>query len=521
MSMIEKLDWGRLEKLRAPNSISVALQHLGIFRIDLLRRELRSPDGERHWVAIPQWLKGNHPFYERLQKHEIGREILRQAQEEIREDCFRKQEAVVRNNSLGVTEMAVPLVLRGERIGLLMLSGSVTETPMPGDVVLEERFKVLMLSPKDRQTAIEEWRSLPYFNADKKAIVLQMLQLLAREVEQFFEESVAAKEREEAVHKHTFSQMVTAHTPLRNMLKRLPQIGESDSSVLVVGEPGTGRELLAQMIHERSNRKGAAFKTLHCSSVAENLLEAELLGYEKGAFLGAYQTKAGLFEMCKGGTLYLKEISDLSLAMQLKILRLIQDKTFSRLGSQEILRSDVRLIASTQRNLKKLVQMGAFREDLMMQLSVVELNIPPLRQRREDISILSEHFLHLFMKKMNKEGIQWKEDALLRLLSHGFPGNVRELRNEVERLVALKDSNSFIEVKDLSPRISDALSPVEEIEKGRTLKAIVDEYERNIIHEALGKYHWNKSRVAELFQITRQGLLKKISKHKLDKRKKI
>jgi DNA-binding NtrC family response regulator len=163
--------------------------------------------------------------------------------------------------------------------------------------------------------------------------------------------------------------------------------------------------------------------------------------------------------------------------------------------------------------------MGAFREDLYFLLSVMEIELPPLRQRREDVPLLAEHFLKQFCKTMKKEGIAWKEEAIEKLSTHTFPGNVREMRNEVERIVALKHANEFIEISDLSPRIVESISPVEEIEKGRTLKDLVDEYEKRIISESLAKYHWNKSRVAELFQITRQGLLKKITKYKLDKRK--
>jgi len=516
----QNLDWDRLEKLRAPRSISIALSHLGIQRIHLVRRELRS-EGDRVWVSVPLWLRGHDDFMDRLEKNEIGSELLRQVREEIRDQSYRLQETTFKTSTLGVTEVCVPLTLRGERIGFILVGGFVIEDPRPGDVVLEERFKVLMLSEEDMTKTIEEWRGLPFFSSDKRAIVFHMVELLAREVVLFFEETVAAKEREESVHKHTFSQMVTAHAPLKAMLKRIPQLGTGDSSVLIFGEPGTGRELLARLIHERSSRKEGPFKTLHCSSVAENLLEAELLGYEKGAFIGAYATKKGLFELCDGGTLYLKEIGDLSLQMQHKILRLIQDQSFSRLGSSEVLRTSVRIIASTQRNLKKLVQVGAFREELYFRLNVVELDIPPLRQRKEDIVLLAEHFLQMFMKAMQKEGIQWKEDAIEKLNSHGFPGNVRELRNEVERLVALKESHSFIDLSDLSKKITESLSPIEEIEKGSTLKDLVDIYEKQIINEALAKYHWNKSRVAELFQITRQGLLKKIAKYKLDKRKKI
>lgn len=516
---VAHLEWDRLERLRAPQSLSVALSHMGIFRIELIRRELRSGvPGD--WIRVPLWLKGTHPFVSRVEKHEVGSEVMRKFSDELRDESLHLQDAVIKANHFGLTEAVIPLVFRGDKIGFISTSGFVTESPIPGDVVLEERFKILMLRPEEKAAAIDEWRSLPHFSPDKRAMVLQMIQILAREVVQYFEETIGQREREEAVDKNTFNQVVTANHMFRSLLKKLPQIAASDSAVIIFGETGTGRELVARMIHERSPRAKGEFRPLHCSSVAENLLEAELLGYEKGAFIGAYAQKPGLFEVCNGGTIYLHEIGDLSLGMQLKILRFLQDKTYSRLGGSEVIKSDVRIIASSQRNLRKLVQMGAFREDLYFQLSVVELEIPPLKARREDIPLLAEHFLRLFMKQMNKEGIQWKEEALHKLSGHSFPGNVRELRNEVERLVALKESNSFIQLNDLSSRMMETMSPVEEIEKGKTLKDLVDEYEKKIISDALAKYHWNKSRVAELFQITRQGLLKKITKFKLDKRRK-
>jgi transcriptional regulator with PAS, ATPase and Fis domain len=516
--VIEKTDWERLEKLRAPISLSIALQNLGLKRLKLVRKELRS-ESEREWVSIDTWLKGQDPFMARLEKNEIGRELMRKLQEELQDEAYRSQKSVFKTNQLGIGMIIVPLVLQGDRLGFLLADGFTLEDPAPSDVLLEERLRILMFREKENQEAFKEWRDLPCFNPDKRLIINQMLELLAREVVKFFEETQAFRDREVAIHKHTFSQMVTAHLPLRTILKRIPQMAESNIPVLIVGEPGTGRELLAQLIHDQSPRKKAAFKTLHCTSITENLLEAELLGYEKGAFAGAYTTKIGLFEACHGGTLYLEEIGDLSLSMQHKIFRVILDGTFSRLGSTEIMKTDVRIVASTQRNLKKLVQMGVFREELYYRLNVQEIELPPLRQRREDIGLLAEHFLQEFMKSMKKEGLQWTEGALQKLQAHSFSGNVRELRNEVERLVALKDSHSMIQATDLSAKITESLSPIEEIERGHTLKQIIDEYEKQIISEALAKYHWNRSRVAELFQITRQGLLKKIAKFKLDKRK--
>jgi len=514
-----KLEWNRLEKLRAPASLSVALEHLGLYRIFIVRKELRSEGAASTWIEIPMWLKGNKTFMERLEKNEVGNEMILKLRQKAQEECLYLQETVFKTNSLGLTEIVVPVVLRGERIGFIRTGGVVFDESQAGDIALEERFKILMLPENEMMKAKEEFQDLPHFGADKRAIVVQMLELLAHEIIQFFDESLASLEREEEVQKHTFSQMVTTHIGLKSTLKKLTQISTGDSSILIYGEPGTGRELLSRMVHERSARAKKEFRILHCSQVSENLVEAELFGYNKGAFPGAYSDKIGLLEVCNKGTIHLKEVSDLGLPMQLKLLRLLQEKSFSRLGSTDIIPADVRIITSTQRNLKKLIQLGTFRDDLYFHLNGLEIEIPPLRSRREDIKLLAEYFLHFFMKKMKKEGIQWKEGALAKLTSHPFAGNVRELQNEVERLVAVKESHSMIQVKDLNPKIAEMRSPVEELEKGRALKAIVDEFEREIISHAMLKYNWNKTRVANLFQITRQGLLKKIAKYRLDKRK--
>lgn len=512
------LDWNRLEHLRGPKALVSALQHLGLFQIRLIRKELREETGEVQWIELPLWLKNSHPFLERLEQNEIGFEVMKKLREEVRNDALRLNETIFKTNSLGLTDVAVPVVLRGERLGFLMTGGFVLDEALRSEVDLEERLKVLMLPLEELKRAISEWRTLPHFSDDKRSIVIQMMQLLSQEIVQFFDEMLIAQEREEILQKHTFDRWITAHPPLRSFLKKLPAMSQSDLPVLILGEPGTGREFLAKLIHDKSLRKEKPFTVLHCSHVAENLLEAELFGYEKGAFPGAYHSKAGIFEVAESGTIYFKEIGDLSLSIQIKILRLFQEKTFSRLGSDEKKQVNVRIMASTQRNLRKLAQMGAFRQDLFYLFNTFEFEIPPLRQRKEDVPLFAQAFLIEFMKTMNKEGIQWKDESLRKLGHYNFPGNVTELRNEVERLVALKDSFSLIDVRDLNPKIVEVASPLDEIENGRTLKSLVDDYEKQIIQDSLSKYNWNKSRVADLFQITRQGLLKKIVKHKLDRR---
>jgi transcriptional regulator with GAF, ATPase, and Fis domain len=242
--------------------------NLGIQHITLVRKELRT-NGDRVWVHVPMWLKDDYPIVRRILANEVGREILNQCDADMIEESYRLQESLFKTNSLGLSQAIVPIVLQGEKIGFLLMKGFVLDSQSVADVVLTERFKVLMLDAKDAPLAVKEWRALPHFSTDKRLIVVQMLELIANEVAQFLNESLSAKEREDSIHKQTFSQIVTAHPPLKNLLKRFPQMAQANTPILITGEPGTGRELVAGMLHEMSLRKNAVFKSLHCSAVAE------------------------------------------------------------------------------------------------------------------------------------------------------------------------------------------------------------------------------------------------------------
>jgi DNA-binding NtrC family response regulator len=238
--------------------------------------------------------------------------------------------------------------------------------------------------------------------------------------------------------------MISVSRPLQEVFKLVGKVARSDAPVLITGESGTGKELVAKAVHEYSPRRKSEMITINCGAIPENLLESELFGHEKGSFTGAIARRSGRFEQADSGTLFLDEIGDMPLSIQVKLLRVLQDGTFSRVGSNETLKTDVRIIAATHKNLAEEVTAGNFREDLYYRLNVVELKIPPLRERPEDIPLLAEFFLQRTTRKNGMARIKLSAEAIAILQSHRWPGNVRELENTIARACALASSNVLL-----------------------------------------------------------------------------
>jgi DNA-binding NtrC family response regulator len=248
---------------------------------------------------------------------------------------------------------------------------------------------------------------------------------------------------------HRFENLLGTSAPMQALFKTILQVAPSRATVLLTGESGTGKERVAQAIHEASPRASGPFVKLHCAALAETLLESELFGHEKGAFTGAVARREGRFRLAHGGTLFLDEISEISPGLQVKLLRVLQERSFERVGGNETLKVDVRIIAATNRDLERLVKEGRFREDLFYRLNVVGLVLPPLRQRREDIPLLAEHFLRRFADEAGKPLTGFTAEAMAALQGHPWVGNVRELENAIERAVVLA-SGTQVQVEHLS-----------------------------------------------------------------------
>ena len=298
------------------------------------------------------------------------------------------------------------------------------------------------------------------------------------------------------------------------LLETVSQVAPSEATVLISGESGTGKELIAGAIHFNSLRKNGPFVKINCAAITETLLESELFGHEKGAFTGADRRKEGRFSQAHGGSLFLDEVSEMSLMMQVKLLRALQEREFNRVGGETTIQVDVRVIAATNKNLIDQINMGAFREDLYYRLNVVELEVPPLSQRREDIPLLSRHFLEMFAAKNHKEIKGFTPAAMDNLIRYHWPGNVRELMNAVERAVVLARSNYLDEadfpfMKDslIENNRKDSVNPNAPLLQG---DVPLEEIEKTAILKTLDAADGNKSEAARRLGITRKTLHKKL-----------
>ena len=296
-------------------------------------------------------------------------------------------------------------------------------------------------------------------------------------------------------------------------------VSQTDTTVLINGESGTGKELVANAIHLRSLRKNGPFIKVNCAALPETLLESELFGHEKGAFTGAIKQRKGRFEMADGGTLFLDEIGDISPVVQVRLLRVLQERQFERVGGNETLSVDVRLICATQRDLKEEIRKGSFREDLYYRLNVVPMHLPPLRERREDILLLSDHFMNKFSQKMGKEITGLSEEAKTILLKYTFPGNIRELENILERAIALI-KGKIIQAYDLPEEVCGQTSPVrdvcEKIRGSKPLASAVSLFEKEYIQSVLEKTKGKKGQAAEILGISRKTLWEKIKELEIE-----
>ncbi len=306
-----------------------------------------------------------------------------------------------------------------------------------------------------------------------------------------------------------------AMQPIFEMIAR---VANTKANVLITGESGTGKELVARGIHEGGDRAGKAFIVINCAAIPENLLESELFGHVKGAFTGAIQTRAGLFEAADGGTLFLDEVGDLPASLQVKLLRVIQEKTFRPVGGTADQKSDVRILAATNHNLTEEVRNGCFREDLFYRLNVIEICVPPLRDRPDDIELLVGHFIEKYSAELDGKVLDCSDEVMRKLLQYRFPGNVRELENVVERAVALCRTET-IELENLPPALLNPVTPARTTRippDGIDLDKLMEEYERSLILEALIPARGVKKKAAQLLGVSFRSLRYRLEKLGID-----
>ena len=427
----------------------------------------------------------------------------------------------------GVRGIAAPVIIQEELKGVVLAAPYV-----PSSFSTEEANNVvnrLVECGAQHEDAKIAVGGLARLSLEDKNRLTELIELVAEEVATFHLEITVREERilelnNELGSKYRFHNLIGKSKKMQGVYHLLEKIQKSESTVLIQGDNGTGKELVAKAIHYQSPRKDRVFVAQNCSAFNDNLLDSELFGHIKGAFTGAIKDKKGLFETANGGTLFLDEIGDTSMSMQVKLLRVLQEGTFLPVGATQPKKVDVRVVAATNRPLTEMIEKGEFREDLYYRINVINVSLPSLRERLEDVALLSEYFLE---QRCGELGIQTKSLAkrtLEKMFNYSWPGNVRELENEIERLVVLAGEDRVIMPELLSTRIDDEekghFSPDGmNINTQGTLKKALQELETMMIREGLERCAFNKSRLAKELGISRAGLIMKVEKYGLNKKK--
>ena len=453
---------------------------------------LLDPDGKH---LIPRYALGFRELYVETVRIPVGDGLVGQAaqrQELIWIPDVRQDPRYVRRISESGeevrSELIIPLIYEGQTVGVLDVGST-----RPAQFSEQE---LAFLKTLGTQVAIGVAKAR-----------------LREQTDRLRQENLELRRAVEG--KYTFGEIVGRSPAMARVLQLVEKVIPSSSTVLIEGETGTGKELLARAIHYNGPRRDRRFLAQNCAALSETLLESELFGHRKGAFTGAISDKKGLFELADGGTVFLDEVGDMSVTMQAKILRVLQEGEIRRVGAAESQKVDFRLIAATNKDLDAEVGGGRFREDLYFRLRVFPIRVPPLRERREDIPPLVQHFLSRFARELGKgiEGIN--ASALDLLAGYPFPGNVRELENELERGAVLVEPDGWITPEHLSDRIWGVSPGVGPEEREGRLKEAVETLEQGLIQEALTRHAGNVSEAARALGISRQWLIKKMTRYKM------
>ncbi|HXU73975.1 MAG TPA: sigma 54-interacting transcriptional regulator [Polyangia bacterium] len=425
----------------------------------------------------------------------VSRSVVRTVQREKGALIIRDVQA-----ELPASSTETKMAITGGIIGVPLWDGETIR----GVIQVGSERGVFLGGDLDLVTAVANMATLAIENA-------RLVQRLRLAEEKLRGEVKYLKGREE---KRRFSDIIGESSAMAEIFKQLEKVIDTRATVCIEGETGTGKEVIASAIHYQGKRRDKLFVAQNCAAVPETLLESELFGHKKGAFTGADHDKKGLFEIADGGTLFLDEIGEMSINLQAKLLRVLQEGEIRPVGATAPKAVDVRIICATNRSLEKEVEKGSFRQDLFYRLRVFPIRLPPLRERREDVPLLAEHFLRKYTAEMNKAVAGVTPEALDQLAAYSWPGNIRELENEVQRLVIQCDNEGFITPELLAPAVRKVEGLLGRVApKKGTLKDMMEEVERWLLVEALREHGGNKTKTAETLGITREGLHKKLAKY--------
>ncbi len=364
---------------------------------------------------------------------------------------------------------------------------------------------IMVTAVKEIQTAVKAIKLGAYEYIIKPFVVDEVLSVIHRALEKYSLVKEVAYLKYELERYHPFEKMVGKDKKMKKIFELIATIAQSDGTVLIQGESGTGKELVARAIHRRRSRKDRPFVVISCAAIPSTLMESEIFGHNKGAFTGAIHTSIGKLEIAHKGTVFLDDIDSLDINMQGKLLRVIQEKEFERLGSTKVIKIDVRFIAASNKDLEELISKGEFREDLFYRLNVLPVNLPPLRERRDDIPLLLDHFLKIYSRDKNLQAKSLSQGAIKILMKYDWPGNIRELENLVERLSTLC-KEPIIHLKDI-PMFTMTKTEI----KDMPLKEAVKTFEKQYVGAVLESVNWRRSKAAEILGIHRNTLLAKIN----------
>jgi len=407
----------------------------------------------------------------------------------------------------------------------------ITDIKMPGIDGLQVLQTIKELSPEtlvimitafsSTQDAVKAMKqgAIDYISKPFEVEEIKLVIRNALERKKLSEENTYLKRELES--KYKFTAIIGESPAMLRVLKMIEKVSNSRSTVLILGESGTGKELIARAIHQNSPRRNKPFVTVNCGAIPEHLLESELFGHMKGAFTGAIANKQGLFELADGGTFFLDEIGETTPSIQVKLLRVLQDRQFKRVGGTIDIKVDVRIIAASNKDLEKMVAEGTFREDLYYRLNVIPIYIEPLRNRKEDIPLLVEYFLKKYSEEIGKTFSRMTDEAMKLLMEYDWPGNIRELENAIERAVALESgpvisvSSLPDSVRGLSARAKPFVPDIPP--EGLDLENVVSEVEKGLLMKALQKSGWAKKRAAKMLNLSFRSLRYRLAKFDIEK----
>ncbi len=423
---------------------------------------------------------------------------------------------VAETMDVGFSALLLPVVIEQQVVMGIYISGFV-----PTENVVAATNQIRSYVPKELADSFGERNDarIVQLSLEGRRCVQTLGAGIVQEVVEFLRENSGSLDTANTDDETSLGDMLGASPSMKRMFSMISRISRSNSTVLIEGENGTGKELVARAIHQSSRRADAPYVAVNCAAISGELIASELFGHVRGSFSGAHKDRAGLFEAAHGGTLLLDEIGDMDLSLQVKLLRVLQEGSFLRVGDSQLRKVDVRVLCATNCDLKKMVSAGTFREDLYYRIKVISLNVPALRERSDDIPLLANAFVSKSAHKLGRTARVLSSECIERMQRYEWPGNVRELENEIERMVIMSGEEKVIGVELLSPRISgrvDEESLVWPAIEGMNLPDAMEYLERRMIAESLRKTGGNKSKAARELGVSRRNLIRKVAGYELE-----